>query len=211
MLWDTGWWEPEGDPRAGLKKGHLGFILHGERLKGRWNLIRMRGEGKKERWLLIKEDDAQASRRANSEFLEGLSFSVKSGLSMDEIAGGEKAKRKIRTSAVREAQRAIPSPATLPKPALKAATPGNLMVSAWLNMCGRALLRRTPSCCTGRTIFVLPLKNFYWRSAVSVAPKRRAIIGAGWTSLRNWRSSSRRTILWPWSPGWNAMADAHHS
>jgi hypothetical protein len=22
MLWDTGWWEPEGDPRAGLKKGH---------------------------------------------------------------------------------------------------------------------------------------------------------------------------------------------
>ena len=33
MLWDTGWWESEGDPNAGLKKGHLGFVLHGERLK----------------------------------------------------------------------------------------------------------------------------------------------------------------------------------
>jgi bifunctional non-homologous end joining protein LigD len=129
MLWDTGWWEPEGDPRAGLKKGHLGFTLHGERLKGRWNLIRMRGEGKKENWLLIKEDDAHASRRANSEFLEGLSFSVKSGLSMDEIASGEKAKQEIRTSAVREAQRTISSPASVSKPALKTVKPGNLMVS----------------------------------------------------------------------------------
>ena len=96
MLWDTGWWEPEGDARAGLKKGHLGFILHGERLKGRWNLIRMRGEGKKENWLLIKENDAEASRDSNSKFLEGLPFSVKSGRTMDEIAGGKKAKRNIR-------------------------------------------------------------------------------------------------------------------
>ncbi len=103
MLWDTGWWEPEGDAHAGLKKGHLGFILHGERLKGRWNLIRMRGEGKKENWLLIKEDDAEAIRNSNSEFLEGLSFSVKSGRSMDEIASGENAKRKTRASAALKA------------------------------------------------------------------------------------------------------------
>ena len=98
MLWDTGRWEPEGDPRAGLEKGHLGFILHGERLKGRWNLIRMRGEEKKENWLLIKENDAEASRDSNVTFLEDLSFSVKSGRSMDEIAYGQAAKRKARAS-----------------------------------------------------------------------------------------------------------------
>src|SRR5579862_2212359 len=92
MLWDTGWWEPEGDPRAGLKKGHLEFILHGDRLQGAWNLIRMRVEGKRENWLLIKEDDDQASRHSNSEFLEGLSFSVKSGRSMEDIASGKSAK-----------------------------------------------------------------------------------------------------------------------
>jgi len=118
MLWDTGWWEPEGDPHAGLKNGHLGFTLHGERLKGRWNLIRMRGEGKKENWLLIKENDAEASRGSNSKFLEGLSFSVKSGRSMDEIAGGEKAKQKTPISAKANRNRGS-----------KIATPGNLTLS----------------------------------------------------------------------------------
>src|SRR5277367_1732939 len=80
MLWDTGSWEPVGDAHAGLKKGHLRFVLHGSRLKGRWNLIRMRGE-EKENWLLIKEDDQEASLDANGAFLERLSFSVKSGRS----------------------------------------------------------------------------------------------------------------------------------
>ena len=61
MLWDGGTWEPKGDPHAGLKKGHLAFELHGERLKGGWNLIRMRGDEKRENWLLIKEAD-QAAR-----------------------------------------------------------------------------------------------------------------------------------------------------
>ena len=129
MLWDTGWWEPEGDPRAGLEKGHLGFILHGERLKGRWNLIQMRGEGKKENWLLIKEDDAEASRNSNTKFLEDLSFSVKSGRSMEDIASGQGAKRKTGASAVREAKKASPSRASLTKPAVEAAKPGNLTLS----------------------------------------------------------------------------------
>jgi bifunctional non-homologous end joining protein LigD len=68
MLWDEGTWEPKGDPYEGLKKGHLKFELHGERLTGGWDLIRMRGDGKRENWLLIKEKDAAArwkrSRRA---------------------------------------------------------------------------------------------------------------------------------------------------
>jgi bifunctional non-homologous end joining protein LigD len=130
MLWDTGWWEPVGDPRAGLKKGHLGFVLHGDRLKGRWNLIRMRGEAKKENWLLIKEDDADASRQANSEFLEGLAYSVTSGRSMEEIAGGKSAKRKIKTSAMPEANGKASAPASVAKPRPnKTAKPGNLVVS----------------------------------------------------------------------------------
>ena len=47
------------DPEFGVRKGHLDITLHGERLKGRWHLVRMRprrGE-KKEMWLLIKADD----------------------------------------------------------------------------------------------------------------------------------------------------------
>jgi bifunctional non-homologous end joining protein LigD len=89
MLWDEGTWEPKGDPHAGLKKGHLSFVLHGARLKGGWDLIRMRGEGKRENWLLIKENDGEARKNsANGDFLEDLSVSVTSRRSMEEIAGG---------------------------------------------------------------------------------------------------------------------------
>jgi bifunctional non-homologous end joining protein LigD len=87
MLWDRGTWEPVGDPRAALKKGHLKFILHGERLKGGWDLVRMHGEGKKENWLLIKENDAEALHNGDAAgFLENSASSIATGRSMDEIA-----------------------------------------------------------------------------------------------------------------------------
>ena len=60
MLWDQGTWEPVEDAQAGLEHGHLSFVLHGQRLKGRWDLIRMRGDQKRENWLLIKEKDEEA-------------------------------------------------------------------------------------------------------------------------------------------------------
>ncbi|HTM47230.1 MAG TPA: DNA ligase D [Bryobacteraceae bacterium] len=88
MLWDRGTWEPKGDPHAGLKKGHLTFELHGERLKGGWDLVRMRGGGKRENWLLIKEADQDAIPGSNGAFLERLASSVTTGRSMEEIAQG---------------------------------------------------------------------------------------------------------------------------
>src|SRR5438552_13809196 len=59
IVWDRGRWTPEGDPHQGLKKGHLTFSLDGERLKGRWHLVRMRprpGE-QEQQWLLSKARD----------------------------------------------------------------------------------------------------------------------------------------------------------
>ena len=61
MLWDTGSWEPVGDPHEGLRKGHLSVILHGKRLKGGWSLVRMHDNGKRENWLLIKKNDEEAA------------------------------------------------------------------------------------------------------------------------------------------------------
>jgi bifunctional non-homologous end joining protein LigD len=62
VIWDRGWWEPDGDPRAGYRKGSLKFTLHGRRLRGGWALVRMRPRDEepraKENWLLIKERDA---------------------------------------------------------------------------------------------------------------------------------------------------------
>ena len=59
VIWDRGWWEPDGDPRAGYRKGSLKFTLRGRRVRGRWALVRMRPRDEepraKENWLLIKE------------------------------------------------------------------------------------------------------------------------------------------------------------
>jgi bifunctional non-homologous end joining protein LigD len=89
MLWDRRSWVPKGDPHAGLKKGHLAFEPRGERLKGNWNLIRMRGDEKRENWLLIKEADGEAVRGSTGSFLERLASSVTTGRAMEEIADGE--------------------------------------------------------------------------------------------------------------------------
>lgn len=86
MLWDRGSWTPKGDPHAALKKGHLSFDLQGSRLKGGWDLVRMRGDGKRENWLLIKEKDAEA--REEGEIIGTETASVATGRSMEEIAQG---------------------------------------------------------------------------------------------------------------------------
>lgn len=74
MVWDIGSWRPVGDAKAGLKQGMLKFDLDGERLKGRWVLVLMKGksDAKRRNWLLIKERDevADPARDVLDEFKE---------------------------------------------------------------------------------------------------------------------------------------------
>jgi bifunctional non-homologous end joining protein LigD len=86
MLWDEGIWEPDDDPDEGLKKGKLSFQLYGERLTGGWALVRLRSGRGKQDWLLIKERDA-AARAEKRPLTERAVTSVKSGRTMEEIAG----------------------------------------------------------------------------------------------------------------------------
>jgi bifunctional non-homologous end joining protein LigD len=91
MLWDRGTWKPhEDDVDAALKKGKLGFELHGERLHGNWALVRLRKRSPKDKdnWLLIKETD-QFVRRSGRLAVDRETTSVASGRSMKEIAGGK--------------------------------------------------------------------------------------------------------------------------
>src|ERR1700742_4249157 len=95
MIWDRGRWLPDGDPHKGYAKGHLDFVLDGEKLHGRWHLVRMRPRPseRRENWLLIKgNDDAARSGRAK-DILDEEPLSVASGRSMDEIAAGKGKKR----------------------------------------------------------------------------------------------------------------------
>ena len=65
IVWDRGSWTPLDDPRAGLERGKLAFELHGHKLNGVFELVRMKdARGKQEAWLLFKKRDAQARPKA---------------------------------------------------------------------------------------------------------------------------------------------------
>jgi bifunctional non-homologous end joining protein LigD len=89
ILWDRGTWTPIGDPHRGLKKGHLEFELDGQKLKGRWHLVRLRPRAreKHENWLLIKGDDEYARAAQDPDILEERPESVKTGRLIDAVAG----------------------------------------------------------------------------------------------------------------------------
>ena len=95
MIWDRGQWRPEGDPRKGYAKGHLIFDLDGEKLHGRWHLVRMRSRPKDrhQNWLLIKAKDDAARGSRGKDILDERPLSAVTGRSIEEIAAGKGSKR----------------------------------------------------------------------------------------------------------------------
>ncbi len=93
MLWDRGTWEPIGDPHEGLESGDLKFRLFGERMKGEYVLVHMKGRDTKRRsgpdrenWLLIKHRDSYA--RDKDTLTTRFTRSVESGRDFKQIASG---------------------------------------------------------------------------------------------------------------------------
>jgi bifunctional non-homologous end joining protein LigD len=87
MLWDKGTWEPLGDPDKALREGHLKFVLHGEKLRGGWMLVRKGGKNgpaDERAWFLFKERDEFA--QPGKSITDELPLSVKTGRDLDEIA-----------------------------------------------------------------------------------------------------------------------------
>lgn len=77
IVWDRGTWEPVGDPHAGLAAGKLVFELHGEKLAGLWELVRIAKPGdKQDPWMLFKKRDAWARPTAEYDVLSALPDSV---------------------------------------------------------------------------------------------------------------------------------------
>src|ERR1700677_3515810 len=89
IVWDNGTWAPLGDAHKGLKKGHLEFELHGQKLNGRWHLVRMHAKPgeKRENWLLIKGDDEFARTADQADILEERPESINTGRTIDELEG----------------------------------------------------------------------------------------------------------------------------
>jgi bifunctional non-homologous end joining protein LigD len=59
IIWDSGWFEDVGaSAKVALENGVFDFVLHGQRLKGRFSLVKVKR--RKRDWLLIKREDNEA-------------------------------------------------------------------------------------------------------------------------------------------------------
>ncbi len=110
QMWDTGTWAPqEPDLAAAFARGQIKMVLDGERLKGKWALIRLntdRGRpSKRNNWLLIKEKDEFAVEGEGDANME-IDASVATGRTMAQIAEG----RKQWTSSKPTGRKAPPKP-----------------------------------------------------------------------------------------------------
>jgi bifunctional non-homologous end joining protein LigD len=85
IVWDWGAWTPaEGvDPEQAIRQGELHFDLDGERLKGRFVLVRTGEQSGKEKWLLLHKNDDFAVTGWDP---EAFAASVKSGRTNDQVA-----------------------------------------------------------------------------------------------------------------------------
>ncbi|MGV8056573.1 MAG: non-homologous end-joining DNA ligase [Smithellaceae bacterium] len=94
IIWDRGYYHHPADPQgkaseklllAGLRKGHITFILHGEKLRGEFALVKTRQDDKS--WLLLKKRDNYATPR---DILQD-NHSVFSGETLEEVASDDPA------------------------------------------------------------------------------------------------------------------------
>ncbi|HSX09070.1 MAG TPA: DNA polymerase ligase N-terminal domain-containing protein [Candidatus Saccharimonadales bacterium] len=104
MIWDEGYYIPEieiskgvrkslpdrheGEEamKEGLKKGELKFILHGKKMKGSFALVKTKGWGPKNSWLLIKHNDESVESGYDANDYDN---SAKSNKTLSQIAGEE--------------------------------------------------------------------------------------------------------------------------
>ncbi|MCU1452684.1 MAG: ATP-dependent ligase [Acidimicrobiales bacterium] len=85
IVWDWGHWQlaPGGDdPAAAVAAGSLHVDLFGEKLRGRFALVRRGHQGDKEQWLLVHKHDDAAEEGWDP---EAFPRSVKSGRTNDEV------------------------------------------------------------------------------------------------------------------------------
>jgi bifunctional non-homologous end joining protein LigD len=98
MLWDHGTFELLGDVSGAdqIARGDLKFHLDGEKLKGDFALVHMKGRGKGNEWLIIKKRDEFAVPGYD---VEEHAYSALSGRTQEEIARNLPARKEKQKSA----------------------------------------------------------------------------------------------------------------
>ena len=98
MLWDRGTFDLLGgvEGQAQIARGDLKFRLYGEKLKGEFALVHMKGRGKGNEWLIIKKRDEFAVPDWD---VEEHAWSALSGRTQEEIAQNLPARKSKRETA----------------------------------------------------------------------------------------------------------------
>lgn len=91
MLWDDGVFTVEGGdtPEQQLEQGELKLVMLGQKLKGAFVLVLMKGRGKGRDWLLIKRKDEWAKPGWDEKKAKA-DRSVKTGRTMEQIRSGKR-------------------------------------------------------------------------------------------------------------------------
>jgi bifunctional non-homologous end joining protein LigD len=92
LLWDQGTFDtvPPGKGHEQREKGHLVVELHGEKLNGRWHLVRTNRDGRKNQWLCFKAIDG----------LEDPSYDVITDRPESVVSGRRETRGPVRKSAI---------------------------------------------------------------------------------------------------------------
>ncbi|WP_021028207.1 DNA ligase D [Comamonas sp. B-9] len=134
IVWDKGLWLPLADPHEGYRKGKLHFELRGQKLGGRWTLVRMKGkEGERQPpWLLIKEADDFARKEEELDIVTARPDSVASeqGAVATETRAKPAAKRSKSSKAIAK-NAALPATMAPQLAVLADAPPQNAEDWAW--------------------------------------------------------------------------------
>jgi bifunctional non-homologous end joining protein LigD len=94
IVWDIGTWTPEAEtsePSAAIAAGELKFVIHGQRLRGRFVIVRTSGRDRTatrdgaDQWLLIHKADATAVADWD---VDAFPTSVLSGRTNDQVKAG---------------------------------------------------------------------------------------------------------------------------
>ena len=125
IVWDHGHWRSVHDIQKSMSKGHLEFELFGERLKGRWHLVRTRPNAQgKEQWLLMKAADEHQRVPPAPDLIQEYDTSVLSGKIHADLAHSDavRADHKSRVQVTKARTIALPDVSKL-KGARKALLP----------------------------------------------------------------------------------------
>ncbi|ATE71909.1 DNA ligase D [Lysobacter capsici] len=128
-IFDRGTWHSDGDALEQIAAGKLDFELDGERLRGRFTLVRTKPSGRQRQWLLIKRSDEYVQDSDADAMVEALGAGVDASTGSARSRGGARAAAKTsKQAAKKSAMKAAAKPvdksvqtvrATKAKPAAK--------------------------------------------------------------------------------------------